>query len=76
MAKERSEAAVVAALAPVCANELRAQPDAAAKIVAVSKVDLYEDLRSRIETLEAQRARIARHCAISLDTRTGASAQR
>jgi hypothetical protein len=56
MAKERSEAAVVAVLAPVC----RAQPDAAAKIVAASKVDLYEELRSTIDTLELQRYRIAR----------------
>ena len=64
MAKERSEAAVVAVLAPVC----RAQPNAAAKIVATSKVDLYEDLRSKINTLELQRNRIARHCAKSLST--------
>ena len=68
MAKERSEAAVVAAVAPVCANEFRAQPNAAAKIVATSKVDLYEDLRSKINTLELQRNRIARHCAKSLST--------
>ena len=65
MAKERSDAA---ALASVCANEFRAQPDAATKIVAVSKVDLYEDLRSKIETLELQRNRIARYCAKSLST--------
>jgi hypothetical protein len=64
MAKERSEAAVVAVLAPVC----RAQPDAAAKIVAASKVDLYEELRSTIDTLELQRNRIARHCKKSLST--------
>ena len=64
MAKERSEAAVVAVLAPVC----RAQPNAAAKIVATSKVDLYEDLRSKINTLELQRDQIARHCAKSLST--------
>ena len=68
MAKERSEAAVAAALAPVCANEFRAQPGAAAKIVALSKVDLYEDLRVKIETLELQRNRNARHCAKSLST--------
>ncbi len=66
MAKERSEAAV--ALAPVCANEFRLQPGAAAKIVTLSKVDLYENLRSKIETLELQRNRIARHCAKSLST--------
>jgi hypothetical protein len=64
MAKERSEAAVVAVLAPVC----RAQPNAAAKIVATSKVDFYEDLRSKINTLELQRNQIARHCAKSLST--------
>jgi hypothetical protein len=53
MAKERSEAAVVAVLAPVC----RAQPNAAAKIVATSKVDLYEDLRSKINTRRRGRRR-------------------
>ena len=39
MAKEQSELAVVAVLAPVCADKFRAQPDAAAKTVALSKVD-------------------------------------
>ena len=34
MAKERSELAVVAALAPVCADKFRAQPDAEAKTIA------------------------------------------
>ena len=38
MAKERSELAVIAALAPVCADKFRAQPDAAAKTIALSKV--------------------------------------
>ena len=38
MAKERSELAVIAALAPVCAEKFRAQPDAAAKTIALSKV--------------------------------------
>ena len=38
MAKERSEQAVVAALAPVCADKFRAQPDATAKTVAISNV--------------------------------------
>ena len=42
MAKERSELAVVAALAPVCADKFRALPDAAAKQVALSKVELVE----------------------------------
>jgi hypothetical protein len=38
MAKERSELAVIAALAPVCADKFRALPDAKAKTVALSKV--------------------------------------
>ena len=42
MAKERSELAVVAALAPVCADKFRALPDAEAKQVALSKVDLWK----------------------------------
>jgi hypothetical protein len=42
MAKEHSEVAVVAALAPVCADKFRAQPDAAAKTVALSKVDSWK----------------------------------
>ncbi len=40
VAKERSELAVVTALAPVCADKFRALPDAAAKEVALSKVEL------------------------------------
>ena len=42
MAKERSELAVVAALAPVCADKFRALPDAEAKQVALSKVNSVE----------------------------------
>jgi hypothetical protein len=42
MAKERSELAVVAALAPVCADKFRAQPDAEAKQVALSKVESWK----------------------------------
>jgi hypothetical protein len=42
MAKERSELAVIAALAPVCAEKFRAQPDAEAKKVALSKVDSWK----------------------------------
>lgn len=42
MAKERSELAVVAALAPVCADKFRALPDAAAKQAALSKVDTWK----------------------------------
>ena len=38
MATEQSKLAVVAALAPVCADKFRAQPDAASKTVALSKV--------------------------------------
>jgi len=39
MAKERSELAVVAALAPVCADKFRALPDTEAKTIALSKVE-------------------------------------
>lgn len=42
MAKDRSELAVVAALAPVCADKFRAQPEAAAKTIALSKVDSWK----------------------------------
>ncbi len=42
MAKERSDLAVIAALAPVCAEKFRAQPDAEAKKVALSKVDSWK----------------------------------
>jgi hypothetical protein len=42
MAKERSELAVIAALAPVCADKFRALPDAAAKQVALSKVESWK----------------------------------
>ena len=42
MAKERSELAVVAALAPVCADKFRALPDAEAKQVVLSKVDSWK----------------------------------
>ena len=42
MAKERSELAVVAALAPVCADKFRALPDAAAKQVTLSKIDSWK----------------------------------
>src|SRR5437016_12549462 len=42
MAKERSELAVVAALAPVCADKFRALPDADAKKVTLSKVDSWK----------------------------------
>jgi hypothetical protein len=42
MAKEQSESAVVAALAPVCADKFRAQADATAKAIALSKVDSWK----------------------------------
>ena len=42
MAKERSEVAVIAALAPVCVKAFRALPDAEAKQVALSKVDSWK----------------------------------
>ena len=42
MAKEQSERAVVAALAPVCADKFRALPDAEAKTVALSKVEAWK----------------------------------
>ena len=42
MAKERSELAVVAALAPVCADKFRAMPDAEAKQVVLSKVESWK----------------------------------
>ena len=42
MAKEQSELAVVAALAPVCADKFRALPDVAAKTIALSKVELWK----------------------------------
>ena len=42
MAKERSKLAVVAALAPECADKFRAQPDAEAKTIALSKVEAWK----------------------------------
>ena len=42
MAKEQSERAVVAALAPVCADKFRALPDAEAKTIALSKVEAWK----------------------------------
>jgi hypothetical protein len=42
MAKERSDLAVIAALAPVCADKFRALPDADAKKVALLKVDSWK----------------------------------
>ena len=42
MAKGRSEQAVVAALAPVCADKFRALPDADSKRAALSKVNSWK----------------------------------
>ena len=42
MATEQSKLAVVAALAPVCADKFRALPDAEAKKVALSKADSWK----------------------------------
>lgn len=42
IAKMRSDIAVVTALAPVCADKFRALPDAAAKQVALAKVDSWK----------------------------------
>ena len=42
MAKDRSELAVVAALAPVCADRFRALPDSDVKKTALSKVDSWK----------------------------------
>jgi hypothetical protein len=42
MAKDRSELAVIAALAPVCADKFRAMPDAGAKQVALTKIDSWK----------------------------------
>src|SRR6267154_1612536 len=42
IAKERSELAVIAALAPVCADKFRALPDADAKKAALSKLDSWK----------------------------------
>ncbi|MGO9701683.1 MAG: hypothetical protein ACLPX7_20740 [Xanthobacteraceae bacterium] len=41
MAKERSDLAVVAVLAPACADKFRALPDAEAKTIALSKADSW-----------------------------------
>jgi hypothetical protein len=42
MANEQSERAVIAALAPVCADKFRALPDAAAKTAELSKADSWK----------------------------------
>jgi hypothetical protein len=42
LARMRAEQAVVAALAPVCANIFLAQPDAKAKMAALEKADSWD----------------------------------
>jgi alpha/beta superfamily hydrolase len=57
MAKERSEMAVVAALAPVCADKFRALPDAEAKTVTLSKAESWkraEEFPQEFVTLPGQ----------------------
>ena len=59
MAKEQSELAVVAALAPVCADKFRALPDVAAKTVALSKVESWkrvEEFPKEFVTLPGERS--------------------
>ena len=60
-AKERSELAVVAALAPVCAEKFRALPDAEAKQVALSKVNSWkrrDEIPKEFVTLPGESTRI------------------
>jgi hypothetical protein len=57
MASEQSKLAVVAALAPVCADKFRAQPDAAAKTVALSKAEPWnraEEFPKELVTLPGE----------------------
>ena len=49
MATQRAEAAVVAALAPICVERFQQQGDAAAQLVAFKKVSSSWDRRSLIE---------------------------
>ena len=59
MAKEQSELAVVAALAPVCADKFRALPDVAAKTIALSKVESWkrvEEFPKEFVTLPGERS--------------------
>ena len=42
IAKQRTELAVIAALAPVCADKFRALPDAEAKQVVLSKIESWK----------------------------------
>src|SRR5260370_14547612 len=59
MAKEQSELAVVAALAPVCADKFRALPDVAAKTFALWTVESREreeELPKQFVTLPGETA--------------------
>ena len=59
VAKERSELAVVAALAPVCADKFRALPDVVAKTIALSKVESWkrvEEFPKEFVTLPGERS--------------------
>ena len=63
MANEKSDLAVVAALAPVCADKFRALPDAEAKKVALSKVDSWkraDEFPKELITLPGEAYRIPR----------------
>ena len=57
MATEQAKLAVVAVLAPVCADKFRAQPDSAAKTIALSKVypwNRAKDFPKEIVTLPGE----------------------
>ena len=57
MATEQAKLAVVAVLAPVCADKFRAQPDYAAKTIALSKVypwNRAKDFPKEIVTLPSE----------------------
>ena len=57
MAREQSKLAVITALAPVCADKFRAQPDATAKTIALSKVypwNRAKDFPKEIVTLPGE----------------------
>ena len=58
MAKEQSNLAAVAALAPVCADKFRAQSDAEAKTVVLSKADSWkraEEFSKELVTLPGEK---------------------
>jgi hypothetical protein len=65
MAKERSDLAVVSALAPVCADKFRALPDADAKKVALSKVDSWKRRTGRDHAQRFHRTGSYLYCAFA-----------